>query len=257
MEENYPELGEFAVIKVKKILPFGAICSLEEYSGLEAFVHISEVSSGWIRNIREHLKEGQLLVAKVVNIDRAKHQIDLSVKRVGDSDKKRKLLQYQSAKRAGKLLERAAGKLGKTLNQAYAEAGDPIIAEYGDIYSAFEALSQGEELKAKIPKAWLPVLTEIAKQEIREKKISARALITLQSFASDGFDQVKRILLDAAGQKYEAAIKMHYVSAPHYYVDVVAPDYKTADKVFAKIEARIAEQAKPPLFTFSLEKQQK
>ncbi|HLC38490.1 MAG TPA: S1 RNA-binding domain-containing protein, partial [Candidatus Norongarragalinales archaeon] len=71
----FPQLEEFVVAKVKKLLPFGAIIELEEYGGLEGFVHISEVSSGWIRNIREHLKEGQVVVAKVIALDIQKRQV--------------------------------------------------------------------------------------------------------------------------------------------------------------------------------------
>src|SRR3989338_4689624 len=145
----YPQLDEFVIGKVKKVLPFGAILSLEEYGGLEAFVHISEVSSGWIRNIREHLKEGQIIVAKIITVDLGKKQVDASVKRVSEVEKKRKLEQWQNEKRALKLLERSVSKAGKTLKQVEAEV-KLLEEEFGSIYDIFDSLAKDVEPKAKV-----------------------------------------------------------------------------------------------------------
>lgn len=32
---------------------------LEEYDSLEAFVHISEITLKWVRNVRDYLREGR------------------------------------------------------------------------------------------------------------------------------------------------------------------------------------------------------
>ena len=44
MPENMPEQDELVLSTVKKIMPYGAFCTLDEYSNREAFVHISEVA---------------------------------------------------------------------------------------------------------------------------------------------------------------------------------------------------------------------
>ncbi|MDP2717644.1 MAG: S1 RNA-binding domain-containing protein, partial [Candidatus Micrarchaeota archaeon] len=163
---NYPRVGEFVIVKAKKILKFGAIFSLEEYGGTEAFVHISEVSTGWVRNIRDHVKEGQFTVAKVTMVDAQKQQVDVSLKRASESEKKRKLQLFQTGKRARKMLEATAKKMGKPLALALQEAGKPLEDAYGDLWSAFEAMAlSGEPLKVQIPKAWQDALTELAKKE--------------------------------------------------------------------------------------------
>lgn len=57
--QEWPSEGELIVATVYKVLGYGAFANLEEYEGKEAFIHISEVSSGWVKNIRDHVRENQ------------------------------------------------------------------------------------------------------------------------------------------------------------------------------------------------------
>lgn len=255
---DYPELDEFVVATVRKIMPFGAICGLDEYRGLEAFIHISEVSTGWVRTIREKLREGQKIVAKIIFVDRAKNQVDLSLKRVSEAERKRKLAQYQAEKRGLKLFEHTAKKLGKPMQLAWSEAGNALIQEFGGLYAAFEALSRGEEIESKISRQWVAALEETAKQEIKEKKVEVRALLRLQSFASNGVDKIKSVLDEALSTKAAGVqARVHYVSAPLYYLDVTASDYKRAEKFLQKISGVLEESAKKQAVVCSLERQKK
>ncbi len=237
---NFPEIGEFVIVTVNKIMPYGAFCSLQEYGSMEAFLHVSEVSSGWVKNIRDFVKEGQKSVAMVSRIDVEKRQIDLSIKRVSESDKKRKLESFQMGKRAEKLLERAAQKLKLTLKDAMKEVGELLIVEYGDLYSAFEGFKEGN-ISKKIPAQWIPVLQEVADAEIKEKVINARAEIKIQSFESDGLDKIKTALLKIP--KAAPGVTVHYIGAPKYYVDFTVKDPKDVDKTIGKIEKMLALEA--------------
>ena len=38
-------------------------------TGKEAFIHISEVSSGWVKNIRDYVRENQKIVARVLRVN--------------------------------------------------------------------------------------------------------------------------------------------------------------------------------------------
>ena len=49
MKKNDPEIGDLAVCTVKEVRDFGVICSLDEFPGKEGFIHITEISSGWIK----------------------------------------------------------------------------------------------------------------------------------------------------------------------------------------------------------------
>ncbi|HEV8289548.1 MAG TPA: translation initiation factor IF-2 subunit alpha [Candidatus Norongarragalinales archaeon] len=255
MVQPYPEIHEFVIATVRKVMPYGAFCALEEYNGLEAFVHISEVSSGWIRNIRDHVKEGQKIVAEVIRIDQEKHQIDLSLKRVSEADKKRKIESHSNEKRAVKLLERAALKMGKKMDAAMKEAGAPLTEEFGTLYDAFEKISQGTAPAAKISEKWLAAITDIAKAEIKPKEINMRGILTLSSTAPNGIELVKNTLVKIQKMPSKAKILVHYIGAPTYYIDISAGDFKTADKTLDKISLMIQETAKKESMEFALEKQ--
>ena len=250
-----PDLDEYVIATVRKIMPYGAFCSLDEYGDIETFLHVSEVSSGWIRNIREHVKEGQRIVTKVMRIDVQKNQIDVSLKRVTEADRKRKLLSFTNEQRASKLLEHCAKKMKVPPAQAIAEAGNALVAEFGDLYSAFEAISDNQLPTSKITPAWLAVITEVAKQEIKPKVASQRYALKLESYDGEGVYIVRKVLsaVEASGSD-SIKVSVHYVGAPNYYVDATARDYKTLDKWLTKVTALVSTLIKPELTEFSMEK---
>jgi translation initiation factor 2 subunit 1 len=250
-----PDLDEYVIATVRKIMPYGAFCSLDEYGDIETFLHVSEVSSGWIRNIREHVKEGQRIVAKVIRIDAQKNQIDVSLKRVTEADRKRKLLSFTNEQRATKLLEHCAKKMNVPPQQAILEAGNALVAEFGDLYSAFEAISNGQPVTSKIKPEWLAVITEVAKQEIKQKFASQRYVLKLESYDGKGVDIVRDVLSKVESSGADGLkITVHYVGAPNYLVDATAKDYKTLDKWFAKITAAVTASLKGDFTEFSIEK---
>ncbi|MEM2913101.1 MAG: S1 RNA-binding domain-containing protein, partial [Candidatus Bathyarchaeia archaeon] len=63
--DEWPEVGELVISTVNEITEYGAYVTLDEY-GKDGFLHISEISSGWIRNIRDHIREGEKLVLKIL-----------------------------------------------------------------------------------------------------------------------------------------------------------------------------------------------
>ena len=85
---GFPEDSELVICTVTKINPGSVFVNIDEYdrSGL---IHISEISPGRIRNIRDYVKEGKKVVCKVLHVDSNKGHIDLSLRRVSDGQRKR------------------------------------------------------------------------------------------------------------------------------------------------------------------------
>ena len=229
------QLNELVIATVKRIFPYGAVIALDEYPSADAFIHISEVSSGWCRNVSEHLKMGQKVVAKIIRLEPEKNQIDASIKRVSEGERKKKLQDFKAAKRGIKLFERAALKAGKTAAQAK-DVEAALVSEFGTLYEAFEAIATAGASFEKHGKQWASALEEVAKQEIKPKKVEVRATLTLQSYAPDGISELKRILGDIS----KSGVVVHYVGAPHYYLTVTAGDYKTAEKALDAVETKLS-----------------
>ncbi len=79
--QEWPDEGELIIGTVYKVLNYGAFAKLEEYHGKEAFIHISEVSSGWVKNIRDHVRENQKIVCRVLRVNPKKGHVDASLKK--------------------------------------------------------------------------------------------------------------------------------------------------------------------------------
>lgn len=72
------EVGEILEGKITGILKFGAFVDLG--GGKSGMVHISEVASSYVNDIREHLTEGQTVKVKIINIAED-GKISLSIKK--------------------------------------------------------------------------------------------------------------------------------------------------------------------------------
>lgn len=75
------EVGAVVDGTVERITPYGAFLKLED--GRLGLVHISEVDRNYVKDVHEHLREGDVVQAKVVAI-KEDGKIDLSIKALQD-----------------------------------------------------------------------------------------------------------------------------------------------------------------------------
>ncbi|ENN96651.1 translation initiation factor IF-2 subunit alpha [Methanocaldococcus villosus KIN24-T80] len=240
MRKEFPEEGDIVIGVVKEVKPYGAFVELLEYPGKEGMIHISEVTSGWVKNIRDHVKPGQRVVAKVLRVDEKKGHIDLSLKRISEQQRREKIQEWKRFQRASKMLERAAEKLGKSLEEAWDEVGYLLEDEFGELYNAFETLViEGKEALEglDISEDWKNVLYEVAKESIELTNVEVEGIIEMTCFEPDGIDRIKKALKEAlkANPYEDVEVKITYVGAPKYRVEVIAPDYKSGEEVFKNV----------------------
>jgi len=183
-KEEFPESGDLVIATVKAIVPYGAYATLDEYSNNEGLLHISELSTTWVKNIRDHVREGQKVVLKVLRVDIEKKHIDLSLRRVSGPERKEKLLRWKHDRKAESLLKMAAEKLGITPEEFYEKAGRKIEGSYRGLYEGLEEASElGEEALTKVgvPRNIAKVLAEIAQTKIKIPKVAIRSIVELTS----------------------------------------------------------------------------
>jgi translation initiation factor 2 subunit 1 len=237
------ELDEYVIATVRKILPYGAFCTLDEYGDREAFIHISEVASRWIKNIHEFLKEDQKVVARVFRMVPEKNQIDLSLKRVSELDKRRKIESYRKEKRAAKLFEVVEKKIGKPHEQVWRELGEALVDKFGSLYSAFEeaVLDESALSSIKAPNEWKNTLKDVASQNIKKPKVRITGTLNISCRGPDGVETIKKILLTATENLGEGEARITYLGAPRYQLVVTALDYKKAERTASMIFDKVKE----------------
>ena len=81
------EKGSIVDGKVTGVMPFGAFVSLpDNKSGL---VHISEITKEYVKDINDHIKQGDEVKVKVIDIDK-NGKINLSIRQAQAPEKKKK-----------------------------------------------------------------------------------------------------------------------------------------------------------------------
>jgi small subunit ribosomal protein S1 len=73
-------IGQLVKGKVSKIASFGAFVELED--GVDGLVHISQISDQHVEKVKDALKVGEDVEARIVKIDRDERRIGLSIKAV-------------------------------------------------------------------------------------------------------------------------------------------------------------------------------
>src|SRR3989344_2340092 len=229
-----PEEDELVLIQIKKILPYGAFCILPEYNNAEAFLHISEVAPRWIKNIHEFISEGQRHVAKVYRIDKEKNQIDLSLKRVSEEEKKNKLLVSKQEKRAEKLLELAlAQSKGKVKPE---DVRKKLEEHFGTVYDAFQQSSENDKIldEVTVPAAIKERIVEVAQKNIKRPMVGGSRILSITCYQPDGIEIIKKLL-----STEDKKLKIRYLGAPRYQLLLTAKSYKEGDRQLSHVVADI------------------
>ncbi len=230
MPKELPEKDDLVICTVMKAKGFGAFVRLEEYPDKKGFLHIKEVASGWVKNIREYVREGQRIVCKVMNVDPSKGYVDLSLKRVTEHQKREKIEQWKNEQKAKKLLEIVANKMGKNFDELYNEIAEKLIKKYNTLYNAFEeAVKNEEKFRKGFNADWVDAFVEVANQNIIVPFVEINGYVELTCPVSDGIKHIIKAL-EKIEEENELKIRVKYISAPLYRIEVVAPEYKIAEK---------------------------
>jgi len=232
LRREYPEVGELVIGTVKTVKPYGAFVSLDEYDNKEGFIHIGEIATGWIKYIRDHVREGQKVVCKVLRVDPSRGHIDLSLKRVNEHQRREKIQEWKNERKAQKLFEIVAQRLGKKVDECYEEFGYELMERYGGLYPAFEDAAINEDALEDegFDGEWIKVFTEVARENIVPPYVKISGYLELTTNAPDGIERIKKVLQEIESEN----ITVTYVGAPRYRVMVKAEDYKTAEDILQR-----------------------
>ncbi|MFO8110827.1 MAG: translation initiation factor IF-2 subunit alpha [Thermoplasmata archaeon] len=242
VDYEWPTEGELVLGNVQTVKDFGAFIELEEYEGKIGFIHISEISSGWVKRIRDYIREGQKRVCKVLRVDKRQAHIDLSLKQVNEHQRREKLQAWKNHQKAEKLLSLVAEELDKTIDECYDEFAYDLIETMGSLYEAFEECTLNKDAlkKAGFQGEWVDVFTRIARDNISPPYISIMGYLKLSSRRENGVDHIKEALStfgDVGGSKVEVS----YMASPKYRVDIRSTDYKIAEEIFEDQAQRAVE----------------
>ena len=130
--QELPEQGEIVIATITKLMDHGAYVNLDEYNGVQGFLHISEIAPGWIRSVGKFVKEGEKKVLLVKRVDNERGEIDLSLKQVSNDQKKKKLLEAKRYEKGRTLLQNIKEK-GKLTDNEIEKLEESIYSKYDSV----------------------------------------------------------------------------------------------------------------------------
>ena len=245
--EGYPAEDELVLCTVTKVLGHAIFVNLDEYDK-GGLVHISEVAPGRIRNIREYVEMGKKIVCKVLRINAERGHIDLSLRRVSDKEKKKKLEAIKQEQKAEKVIEMAAKQLDMKTNEAYELVTSKVFERYPFVHNFFKDLAEGNvEAKELIIEPLAGALQKIVVERFKPAKVSIKGTFTVKSFEPNGVEVVKATFTHA--QKGNAVVIV-YIGGGKYKATVEAENYKDAEQTLEKVRGAVEESITNGEFAF-------
>jgi translation initiation factor 2 subunit 1 len=229
---DYPEVGDLVVASVTRVVDYGAYVKLDEYIGVEGLVHISEIASTYVKNIRAHIREGQKLVLKVLRVSTQRAQVDLSLRRVTGREKSEKMLEWKKVKKADSIIKGAAERLNVGEEET-TKIRSVIDEKFDNPYDAFEeAIDEGEETFTKLglSEEWAKALTEVARSKIRLERAKITGTVELTCTKTAGVEAIKQALRGAKKVKKTrgTSIKIYAIGSPRYRLEVKSKEITDA-----------------------------
>lgn len=240
IKKKLPKLNEVVIGTVKSIVPTGAYVTLDEYDNIEAYIHISEISSTWVHNIRDYIKEKQKAVFKVIDVRNG--NIFISLRRVSSIERKEKMTQWKRNQKGKKLVEIIAQRTNKDFQELYTTISKIFIENYGDLLGGFEAAAtnhaEDKLRKIGVPEPLISEIINVARENIKLSEVHVCGVLQLSSNRSNGVNVVKEALISAEeeGNKHRnVKVSIFTLGAPKYRLDVKAQNYKEAEEVLSKM----------------------
>ncbi len=230
-KHGLPDESDIVLCTVTSVKHNSVFVFLDEYQ-IDGLIHISEISPGRIRNIRDYVKEGKKVVCKVLRVKHDRRQVDLSLRRVNESQKRNKISALKQEQKAEKVIEYVAGLLKKNYKELYAEITKEIFQKFPDLHTFFQDIV-GEETsfsEFKVDKKVADKIEEIVKQRFKPQEVEIGGELHLTSYEPDGVSIIKETLKKAIME----GVTLRYKGSGDYFITVKAPDYKRAEAILEK-----------------------
>ncbi|KNH05061.1 translation initiation factor eIF2 alpha subunit [Perkinsela sp. CCAP 1560/4] len=225
-EKHLPDVDDLVMVKVKSVGDSSAYVSLIEYDNIEGMVPFTELSRRRIRSISKYIKVGSCEIMAVIRVDKDRGYVDLSKKRVSQSDYKECEGKFAHAKTVHGIMQSTVQKSRNfSLEELYKIIVWPLYTRFDSAYDGLKlAMGNAEKVITALglQEQHLSMFDALLQEVSVRLKASAfriRAEVELTLYTSEGIEGIKEVLAKAEKSGTEdSPIKIHIVAAPHYTV---------------------------------------
>lgn len=231
-----PEEGEIVIATITKIGDHGAYVTLDEYSNMQGFLHISEIAPGWVRSVGKYVKVGDKKVLLVKKISGDRKEIDLSLKQISRDQQKKKMLDLKRYEK-GKGIIKTVKEKAKLSEKDAEKLEDKIFSKYHSVYdAAFDVARNGIEAieSLKLPKKTVDAFADVS-SNIKLPSVEIRGILEITDSSSNGVENIKKSLQGFDENNQKDKVNILYVGAPKYRISVISSDFKSAENTLRPI----------------------
>ena len=227
-KEGLPEESELLICEVTKIYYNSVFVHIIEYN-VQGMIHISEISPGRIRNIHDYVKIGKMIICKVLRVNREKGHVDLSLRRVSESQRREKSDEIKREQTSEKIIEFVANKLKIPKRELYDKIVNMVFNNYGMLHNCFESVVKNNKLlfELGIEKKIAEELTKTILERIKPPKYRFVEIIKLSTYETNGVGLIKDCLLGFL--ENHPNLDLRYLGSGNYRIETTKEDVKSAE----------------------------
>jgi translation initiation factor 2 subunit 1 len=226
--DGFPEPTDLVMCTVTNIQHNSTFVSIHEYDR-QGMITISEIAPGRIRNIRDYVVEGKIVICKVLNVNKERGYIDLSLRRVTESQRRQKSDEVKQETKAEKIIELAAHELKIPFEQLYTKIADVVLKQYFYVYQVFDdVINDSFDLKSIMDEKTAILLEKTIRDKIKPKQIIIAGDVSMSVWDENGVEIIKNALINAVSG---TDAKINYMGGGRYRIIVKGTDYKIVEKI--------------------------
>ncbi|MBN2368459.1 S1 RNA-binding domain-containing protein [Candidatus Woesearchaeota archaeon] len=231
-----PEESDLVMCTVTKIQYSSVFVTIDDYN-TSGMIHISEIAAGRIRNIRDYVKEGKKIVCKVLRVHEERGHVDLSLRRVGEGQRRNKVNEIKLEQNAESIIEYVAKHNKIEVRKLYEQVSKKLLDEYEYLHHAFIDVVEGHLDLSKVltDKKISSQIEELVKQRFKPKVVEVSGELSLSTYDSDGITVIKSALTSA--EEVEN-VHIKYLGGGKYKMNSSANDYKEAEQSLKEASAK-------------------
>lgn len=245
-KDGYPEVNEIVKCTITKIYGNTTFVSLDEYEK-EGVLTISEIAPGRIRNLRDHVMEGKVIICKVLRVDANHNRVDVSLRRVPIPVMKNKQEEIKKEEFSEKLYIDAAKELGIEKDTLFEKTYESIFEEYENVFEAlYEIMLDNKKIEmfTNLDSKQKEIFLKVINDKIKPEEVTFKSKFILTSHDIEGVELIKKAISNSLNSLSYDKIEVVYLAAGNFGVKITHEDMKSADKVFGKFREELQKNSK-------------
>jgi len=239
-DKKVPEPDELVTVRINSIDDVGCMCSLLEYSDLEGFLPMTEVSRKRMRSILRHVRVGQKQVLQVLRVDTERGYVDLSKKYVDGQAKEQGNDKYEKGKHVHSIAKRLAELTHHPVKEVYEKYIWPLDGTFKHPFDALRQFANENEdifkgFAEPVPEEIREKLKKIALQRMAVQPVKLGAQIEVTCYSFEGISDIKKALRAGLEATDGNDVKLQLISSPSYLVWFTTIDEEKGKHVLLKV----------------------